>query len=167
MGENLGSDVAAILEVLSERCPPPGQNSIFRDRAMIIMTAVLVVLVEAAERSGHVVTRDMIAVILSPQKFDDLLRVASGETIVRVESVLNQLPGWKSATPLLDQPVVVLEQFGYAQMYWATADARLRRKKKIWEWIRERIAALQRIRMSHRNRETNPVIGWQKRKKVP
>lgn len=44
MGENLGSDVAAILEVLSERCPPPGQNSIFRDRAMIIMTAVLVVL---------------------------------------------------------------------------------------------------------------------------
>ena len=98
----------------------------------------------------------MIAVILSPQKFDDLLRVASGETAAKVESVLNQLSGWKSATPVLDQPVVVLEQFGYAQMYWATADARLRRKKKVWERIRERIAALQRIRMGHRNPKKVP-----------
>ena len=152
MAEKLGSDAATILEVLSEGCPPPGQNSFFRDRAMIIMTAVLAVLVEAAERSGHVVTRGMIAVFLSPQKFNDLLRVASGETVAKVESVLNQLPGWKAHTPLWDQPVVVLEQFGYAQMYWATADARLRRKKKIWERIREWIAALQRIRIGHRNR---------------
>ena len=118
MAETLGSNVATILAVLSESCPPPGQNSIFRDRGMIIMTAVLVVLVEASERSGHVVTRDMIAVFLSPQKLNDLLRVASGETVAKVESVLNQLPGWKAHTPLLDQPVVVLEQFGYAQMYW-------------------------------------------------
>lgn len=156
MTENLGSDVTTILEVLSESCPPPDQNSIFRDRAMIIMTAVLVVLVEASERSGHVVTRDMISVLLSPQKFNDLLRVASGETVARVESVLNQLPGWKAHTPLLDQSVVVFEQFGYAQMYWATADARLRCKKKILERIRERIAALQRIRMGHRNRGKVP-----------
>ncbi len=156
MAENLGSDVATILEVLSERCPPPGQNSIFRDRAMIIMTAVLAVLVEASERSGQVVTRDMIAVFLSPQKFNDLLGVASGETVVRVESVLNQLPGWKAHTPLWDQPVVILEQFGYAQMYWATADVRLRHKKKILERIREGIAALQRIRMGRRNRGKVP-----------
>ena len=156
MAENLGSDVTTILEVLSESCPPPGQNSIFRDRAIIIMTAVLAVLVEASERSGHVVTRDMIAVFLSPQKLNDLLRVASGETVAKVEGVLNQLPEWKAHTPLLDQPVVVLEQFGYAQMYWTTADARLRRKKKIWERIREGIAALQRIRIGDRNRKQIP-----------
>jgi len=59
-GRNLGSDVATILEVLSEGCPRSRQNTLFRERVRSIMTAALTVLVEASERSGHGVTRGMI-----------------------------------------------------------------------------------------------------------
>lgn len=102
-----------------------GGNSVFRERAIAIMTALLAVMEDLHYRYGMPISPETIRANLNLTVFKDMVDGKYGKLSDRARNILweylRKIPGWDDNLELSEQPQQVADQFGFAQMYWTRA----------------------------------------------
>lgn len=117
-----------IQQILVSLMPPGGDgggNSVFRERAIAIMGALLAVMEDLHYRYGMPISPESIRANLDLSVFKDMVDGKYGKLGVRAQNImreyLRKIPGWDDNLPIAEQPQQVTDQFGFAQMYWTRA----------------------------------------------
>lgn len=116
-----------IQQILVALMPPggDGSNSVFRERAIAIMSALLTVMEDLHFRYGIPISPASIRANLDLNVFKGMVDGKYGKLGDRARNVmieyLHKIPGWDDNVEVSEQSQQVNDQFGFAAMYWTRA----------------------------------------------